>query len=59
MVAPNLSALIGEVVGARLISHAGEVPLLLEVYSSALSYGDGMLCKAGGWETCSAQPMTL
>ena len=33
MVAPNLSALIGEVVGARLISHAGEVPLMLVVNS--------------------------
>lgn len=29
VVAPNLSALIGEIVGARLISHAGESPLVM------------------------------
>ena len=59
MVAPNLSALIGEVVGARLISHAGEVPLMLAVHSSDLFHRHGMLCKTGGWETCSAQAMML
>lgn len=31
VVAPNLSALIGEIVGARLISHAGESCLVVMV----------------------------
>ena len=29
VVAPNLSALIGEIIGARLISHAGNYPMCL------------------------------
>lgn len=38
VVAPNLSALIGEIVGARLISHAGE---------SAVSHHDCVNCSCG------------
>lgn len=34
-IAPNLSALIGEVVGARLISHAGKCPVVSNVCSTA------------------------
>lgn len=41
-IAPNLSALIGEIVGARLISHAGVAPilfLLFFIYFIALCHG--------------------
>ena len=35
-IAPNLSALIGETVGARLISHAGGLPTQVSCRSAAL-----------------------
>ena len=45
VVAPNLSALIGEIVGARLISHAGE---------STVSKDDCVDCSCGFRVLCGA-----
>lgn len=42
-VAPNLSALIGEVIGARLISHAGMAFSSADVFSCAMSVGDDVI----------------
>ncbi len=41
VVAPNLSALIGEVVGARLISHAGSLTNLAKYPASTVQVGSG------------------
>lgn len=52
-VAPNLSALIGEVIGARLISHAGLPFPTADVFACAMLVGDDVICwhQSEGFQT--------
>ena len=49
-IAPNLSALIGETVGARLISHAGDAPVQVSCHSAVWK----LMCSPS--KTCASGP---
>ena len=54
-IAPNLTVLVGEMVGARLIAHAGETPSHLHAYLCSVP-PDARLCYAGSLLSLAKHP---